>query len=123
MKTKEFGEVIFITQEDSPEGLMLREDRSGVMLEKYYRDDEVLRSYIIKDFPNYRLRSRLELEKCLAVAREYAETSEEAIYVEIWEAKATPESYMFFKENDLMDADYNECFEKDIERIAKILQQ
>ena len=123
MKTKEFGEVVFITQEDSPEGLLLREDRSGVMLEKYYWDNQTFRSCIIKDFPNYWLRSIPELERCLAVAREYAETPEEAIYVEIWEAKSTPETFRFLKEKKLLDEEYEECLKKDVERIAQILQQ
>jgi len=123
MKTKEFGEVVFITRDESPEGLLLREDRSGVMLEKYYREQGTLKSYVLTDFPDYRLRSQPELGRCLAFARAYAESSEEPIYVEIWEARSTPESLDFQKENNLLDADYDECLKIEVEHIAKILQQ
>lgn len=123
MKTKEFGEVVFIAREESPEGLLLRECSTGVVLETYYYDGGKLNSYVLEDFPQSRLRREGDLRKCLAVARQHEKDMNVQIYVEMWESRSTADSAKFWEQNDLLGVDYDECLKKEIEHISKRLQE
>lgn len=149
MTTREFGEVEFITREDSPEGYILRENESGVMLEHYYNaadeddPDDIpdKRCQLLEEFPDTYLRCEEDLRRCLAVARKYAEDPKAPIFVEIWDAVETMDSCEFATNNGLInndfdieslenfevddeeDIDWDEILRQEIEYLAKRIQE
>lgn len=123
MKTKEFGEVEFISRAELPNGLLLRECSTGVLLETYFCDEGELNSYVLEEFPYSHLRKEVDLRKCLAVARQHEKDMNVPICVEIWESKSTVDSAQFWEQNDLLEADYDESLKKEIEHISMRLQK
>lgn len=86
MKTQQFGEVVFFTQDKYPKGIILRESHVGVMLEEHF-DTKSKNVDVLHVFQGMFLHAGLK--ECLAEARRYEENFETPIHVEIWSEAET----------------------------------
>ena len=86
MKTQQFGEVVFFTQDKYPKGIVLRESSAGVVLEEHF-DDESKNVDVLHIFQGMFLHAGLK--ECLTEARTYEGNLETPIHVELWSENGT----------------------------------
>lgn len=95
MKTKEFGEIVFFTQDKYPKGIVLRESSVGVVLEEHF-DTKSKNVDVLHVFEGRFLHAGLR--ECLTVARRYEENFETPIHVELWSEDGTEQMEREVKE-------------------------
>lgn len=83
----DFGKVKFISRTEFTEGYLLRETRTGVVLEKYC-DKEHSRVDVIAEFNGARINKDADFRNCLEQAREYVDDYKITINIDVnpWNA-------------------------------------
>ena len=75
-----FGNVEFISQNEFSKGYLLRENKSGVVLEKHY-DSEHMRVDIVAEFEGTHLNNDADLHWLLCEFRNYVVDQDVILYV------------------------------------------
>lgn len=83
----DFGKVKFISRTEFSEGYLLRETRTGVVLEKYC-DAEHEKVEVVAEFEGACINKDADFRKCLTEAREYVEDYKILINIDVnpWNA-------------------------------------
>ena len=81
----EFGKVEFKSQHEVKEGFLLRENRTGLVLEKLTKDGG---TDVVAEYEGARISIEVFFEMCLKDARKYVGNKNTPIYVDVnpWDA-------------------------------------
>ena len=77
----EFGKVVFIAREKITEGYLLRQTRSGVILEFYIPEQQGVD--VVANFDNTHISNDRDFRMCLTEARKFMGNMDEPIQVDL----------------------------------------